>query len=79
MIENISGPVGEYFSFLSDDAGVTDCETIEQIHEDHDDQEHEGEEVDVGQRCETALQVDWNVTKMWKMKKYYFNTSFYTL
>lgn len=38
-----SGDVTDDFSFALDDSGVADSQTVEEIHQDHDDEEHEGQ------------------------------------
>ncbi len=43
------------------EVALPDGETVEEIHEDHHDQEDKGEEEGVGERRERALQIHRNV------------------
>ena len=46
------------------EVALPDGETVEEIHEDHHDQEDKGEEEGVGERREGALQIHWNVAEI---------------
>ena len=56
--------VGEYFCLVPDDAGVADCQTVEKVEEDNDNQEDEAEEENVSKWSQLAVQVDGDVTEL---------------
>ena len=58
------GDVRVDLSFLFDVTGVIDSHTIEQVHQDNNNEEDEGEKEDIGQDTKVGVTVDGNVTEL---------------
>ena len=57
-------PVREDLGLVPDEPRVADRQAVEEVHQDDHDQEHEGQEVHVGQRSKATVEVNWNVTEL---------------
>ena len=58
------GEIGVGLRFVLDLPDVTDGETVEEVHEDNNDQDDEGKEVDVTERHEIAVEIYGDVREL---------------
>ena len=56
--------ISKCLRLLLDYSDVTDCQTIEKVHENNHDQDNKREEVEIAERHQSALQINRNVREL---------------